>query len=293
MAAGRENGNSAGGDGIRIVASAVVLALVAALAAMVAFEPFAKDESSGATGPAAIDFGSNLSATPSQGLSCAGSSCTLWNGALAAGSTAGTVAAPIDGVIVSFTLRTKQGFGWAPVRLRVVRANGQQWGGLGASTPDVTPSDEAGQQTFDVRLPIEAGDYVGLETDDGVKGIYADASPVTGSTIQIEQPKLPAGGAPQDVGFIATSELLLRARVEPDSDADGYGDVTQDDCPADPAAQREPCAITATETTTGPATTAPTNAPATTTAAQGRRCPKGKKLKRGKCVKAKRKKPRR
>jgi hypothetical protein len=42
--------------------------------------------------------------------------------------------------------------------------------------------------------------------------------------------------------FAAHSHLELSAVVEPDADHDGFGDVTQDACPADPLRQALPCA---------------------------------------------------
>lgn len=197
---------------------------------------------SAATGKASVQFGSDLPRGTGAVLVC-DNACTIWSAAMPAADTAGTLAAPADGVITAFTLQdagTNPDNGWAPVHLRVTRTTtgGQTWSGLGISTPDVTPATNGSVQTFPARVPVGAGDYVGLETIGGnsiragiqltgasVNLLVGDAFPEPGKAIPADS-NLPGVG------------LALRATLEPDADRDGYGDETQDRSkgPSQPAA---------------------------------------------------------
>jgi hypothetical protein len=184
-----------------------------------------------ATGQASIQFGSNLAGGTPAILVCA-SPCTQWSTALPVENTAGTLTAPADGVITSFSVNsatTNLDDPWAPVHLRAIRAlsGGQTWSGLGISTPDVTPS-AAGVQTFPARVPIGAGEYIGLETPGG-GSIRAGAQLSGGSLDLLVGDTFPSNGSgiPADSNIPGVG-LLLRATLEPDADRDGFGDETQD-----------------------------------------------------------------
>ena len=60
-----------------------------------------------AASPAAVNFGSNLTAEADNvSISCAGGgTCSLWNAALPTASTSNSLVAPISGVITGFTLK--------------------------------------------------------------------------------------------------------------------------------------------------------------------------------------------
>jgi hypothetical protein len=178
----------------------------------------------------AVEFGSPLTQPSAGAQSCSGS-CTFWNTTI---NTFNPYAAPTGGVVVSFTLRKAAG-GWAPLHLRVVEPVGLAtepiWRGLTSSSPDVTPSSVAGLETFPVRIPIAAGDYVAIEFD-GPALHRATLTGIFGAVERAAGPKLPAGGSPADSGSpVSGYELLLRARIEADADSDGFGDETQDKCP--------------------------------------------------------------
>jgi Ca2+-binding RTX toxin-like protein len=199
--------------------SAVVLAAATALL------------SAPAAASAATQFGSNLASGTAAILVCA-SACTQWSTALPAQNTQGTLTAPTDGVITSFSVNSPTANPddpWAPVHLRVIRTlnGGQTWSGLGITTPDVTPSS-AGVQTFPARVPVGAGEYIGLETTGG-GSIRAGAQLPGGSLGILVGDTFPSNGS----GISADSTLpdvglLLRATLEPDADRDGFGDETQD-----------------------------------------------------------------
>lgn len=184
-----------------------------------------------AAAPAATQFGSNLSGDP--GILVCDAACTQWSAALPAAGTAGTLTAPSDGVITKYTLRdagTNPDNGWAPIHLKVIRTQdgGKNWSGLGISTPDVTPSNDGSVQSFSARVPVGAGDYIGLETPGGnsiragtqLSGatldlLIGDAFPSNGSTVPADD-NIPGLG------------LALQATLERDADRDGFGDETQD-----------------------------------------------------------------
>lgn len=182
----------------------------------------------------AYDFGDNLGDQPNQSMPCV--DCTMWNLVLHPASTAGTIGSPIDGVLVSFTIKKAASspvYGLEPIRARVIASAGSNsWRGGGASDY-VIPSAAAGLQTFPSRIPIGAGDRVGFDDDPTVNGaiplLYDNAF---AACVTIQSPRLPlAGGAAFTPECNAQWEALIRGRVEPDADHDTFGDETQDRCP--------------------------------------------------------------
>ena len=96
--------------------------------------------------------------------------------------------------------------------------------------------------TFDTRIPVEAGDLLSLRVGNPPSGGPFDfgggascAFPAAaGNTMhQGASPSDPAPGSTQALGNSYTLyRLNVTANVEPDADDDGYGDETQDACPA-------------------------------------------------------------
>lgn len=102
-----------------------------------------------------------------------------------------------------------------------------------------------GSNTFPTRIPVKAGDLIGLSGYLGVPtfpgSIYCwkagpgnvlgwiEGDPPTGSVVTVQE-EVPESASPATVA------------VEPDADADGYGDETQDRCPTD-ASTHEACPI--------------------------------------------------
>ncbi len=98
------------------------------------------------------------------------------------------------------------------------------------------PLNLKGTNTYLTRLPVQAGDYLGLagnpyalycETNNEADtfGASVGGTPV-GSTFKITNPTKRKG-----------LQVPVVARVEPDVDGDGYGDETQDKCPQSAAYQ--------------------------------------------------------
>ncbi len=125
--------------------------------------------------------------------------------------------APFTGVLVHWALRTQTAS--VSVQPAVYR---------GASTMPVVASGAIDTTmpltTADVRLAMRAGDRLGVHA--------------AGATM----PEADRGGEP-----------LVSGVIEPDADADGWGDETQDACPAEASLHVAPCHADIAVTMTGPA----------------------------------------
>jgi len=186
---------------------------------------------------AAVTIGSDLSrgtAPPSAWVPCltGDHNCTLVQTVLPGRP----LASPIDGVMVRW--RIKHASSSVPFRVRVVRgAGGGAFTGAGTqeyealSCPDIC--------TLNTRLPVKAGDQVGI---DGAAVATADIATVSGANLAAWSPFLADGQTRGPDGSYGDFELLLNADIEPDADADGFGDETQDFCANRPdPANEAPC----------------------------------------------------
>jgi hypothetical protein len=90
------------------------------------------------------------------------------------------------------------------------------------------------RQQFKTRLKISKGDVVGLQFS---VGAYGSAPYSEGTSLQLWIPPLTT--VPQLSEGTYDYELLYSASIEPDTDRDGFGDVTQDACPEDPDRQED------------------------------------------------------
>ncbi|MBJ7359280.1 hypothetical protein [Nocardioides sp.] len=147
------------------------------------------------------------------------------------------VTAPSAGVITKarFTVPAEAALN-LPHKVKVVR---------GTSTPgQYTVTAESGllavtggTSTFDVRLPVAAGDLLGLYGTAPPGTLYCDTSE-SADVIGVAAGDVPAG-ATAPFGTETGYSLPVVATVEPDADKDGFGDVTQDKCPELASAQGE------------------------------------------------------
>ncbi len=87
------------------------------------------------------------------------------------------------------------------------------------------------------RLAVQAGDAIGLYNDSNAFVMSTDM--VNFFATQVVRSFDPAVAAMPMAPTAATphSQLEVQATIEPDADADGFGDETQDQCPSDPSLQ--------------------------------------------------------
>lgn len=144
------------------------------------------------------------------------------------------LAAPTSGVLTTWIAYMPALFpeGVPPMTVRVVRV-------IGPGQTEVTAkasleSLRPGRNEFDTRLPIQAGEYLAFGSNEG-------ASIVCTTTAQEEEMNvhvtggglaLPLVQPGEKASFEATEERVpVSGVVEPDTDGDGFGDLTQDGCP--------------------------------------------------------------
>jgi hypothetical protein len=152
---------------------------------------------------------------------------------------------PYDGVLTKYQVMT--GFDTSTtsesVRLRTVHSNGSlasahvaSEGTLNSVRSTILPTNSVGG--FDARVPAAAGDHlaIGTTTDSNYAGrthCTAIAPSEVGHTGRYD------GNAAKDVNLpwvdAASRIPNVQAMLEPDADQDGYGDGSQDLCPANAA----------------------------------------------------------
>jgi hypothetical protein len=128
-------------------------------------------------------------------------------------------AAPEDGVIVRWRVRTWYG---DAMSLQVMRPTGGG-GFTEAGRTEAIIGGSGPPATLATRLPVKAGDRLGLATGDGVLGAMAAMG--DGERLRMI--------TPSPGTYVSGYRLLVQADVEPDADLDDYGDITQDECPGD------------------------------------------------------------
>ena len=174
---------------------------------------------------AATTVGSDLTKAATASVCTSGVACTYFTGD--AMTAAPVAAAPSSGVIVRW--RVKSGSSAVGTRLRTLRAvGGGNYVGVGASDP---VNLQAGITTLPARIPITAGEVIGLDNSTGAKLF---ASPVPTAAYFFTPPLAAFAHTPSKQ---TSRELLVNADIEADADNDGYGDETQDLCPGDASRQ--------------------------------------------------------
>jgi hypothetical protein len=194
---------------------------------------------------------------------CLAGGCMEVQTAIAGASTA----APSDGVVVRWRVLNAES---GPYTLRVVSFLPGSSGGVyrtyrvlnSSATENVTaPAGPLFSKisSFQTRLPIPAGAYLGLGKPSGSNfGFQASGGSATYSQVSNVGDGLAASGETHNGTF------LYDADVEPDVDGDGYGDVTQDSCPTSATVHEGPCPVVtvpggeATSRPTGTGQQAPT-----------------------------------
>src|SRR3954453_7814217 len=215
-----------------------------------------------ASAEAATTVGSSLRVRANLFVRC-NTECTAVQSARPGG--AGLVI-PQDGVITRWRVRAAtQG----TIRLRIVRREDD--GGYSSVTiaPAVTldrghrPGQDLLYQ-FPARIPVRAGDMIGVDRDAKAGGIFHSYGTNTAYAVADFAPRLTDTASDvQPSAGSAGQELLLNVDVEKDADGDGFGDESQDNCPTIANDQTDkPCSTPAPVST---APEGPTSTPVETT----------------------------
>jgi hypothetical protein len=136
-------------------------------------------------------------------------------------------AAPFSGVITSWSFQSSSAAGESPVRFKVGRhAGGDDFTIVGESEGKPIPDLDA-LHTFPVRIPVVAGDVIGLYT--APPSVFYCARPAAGHVVhQSAFGEDVALGAPATFSPVNDLQLDVSAALEHDCDKDGLGDETQD-----------------------------------------------------------------
>jgi hypothetical protein len=187
---------------------------------------------------------------------------------------AGEYSAPSAGVITSWSYQA----GSSPaliLKLKVARsAGGDDITIVGESVSKSPVLDQLNTYT-DVRIPVQAGDFIGLYNDT-LNGLLSRDTPGYATHSLVGQDPSP-GDTDTYIGPSPLPQLDVSAKVEADCDGDHFGDETQD---SDTSSCQPPPSTTTASTPTGQR------------AAAKKRCkkkPKGPK--RAKCLKKAKKLP--
>lgn len=184
----------------------------------------------------AVVSGSDLSAAPNVTFCefpMVSTTCTIAISKLPAETqAAGGPKAAIDGVIVSWSVRSMANSVEIPIRLHLVRDHT----GIAVGDPQVLPAT-AGVHSFPARMPVHAGDGIGIDAETPPSGSIGVVSSMTANTfLDLWVPQLGSTETRSpNLDEFAGYELLVNVTIEPDADGDGFGDETQDGCPVSAA----------------------------------------------------------
>ncbi|HEX5610781.1 MAG TPA: hypothetical protein VFX45_11910 [Solirubrobacterales bacterium] len=150
---------------------------------------------------------------------------------------AGGPKAAIDGVIVSWSVRSAVNTVETPIRLHLVRGHT----GVAVGAWQLLPMT-AGIHSFPARLPVSAGDGIAIDAETAPMhsiGVISNGTfeGTSGFSLDFWVPQLGPTETRDpnwdDFGY----ELLVNVTIEPDLDGDGFGDETQDASPGSPPTQ--------------------------------------------------------
>jgi hypothetical protein len=189
---------------------------------------------------AAVEFGDSCTgdgvAPPEEG----GYTLTM----LAAPAGALPLTAPSAGVITKVKLSVAESLPFAlPTNVRVLRSAG---GNNYTVVSQVTVPIVSGQTVADARLPVQAGDRLGLrgqpftyEGSDVPSLSFYCKEGGEGASLGAAKGDVPPGST-AEFNSVGKGGVPIVATLEPDADHDGFGDETQDKCPQN-AAFQIPC----------------------------------------------------
>lgn len=129
----------------------------------------------------------------------------------------------------------------AVVQLRIFRPSADGYLLAGESDPSGPLVTDA-LNTYPSRVPVAAGEVLGMRVLAGAAPPCALETLDPADAWDEILPDDMALGEAREAAFGGTGyRVNLSARLEPDADADGYGDETQDRCPSDPAVHEVAC----------------------------------------------------
>ena len=163
--------------------------------------------------------------------------CGAPNLTLQAVSPDGLYAAPSPGVLTSWSFQAAAAANSPTgLKLKVARSLGaNDFRIIGETVRE--PIAPSALNTFPARIPVQAGDVIGYFNDTGPAHCVRNA-PAPYSTRFVNS-DLPPGGFDTFL-TVGALQVDLAALLEPDADADGFGDESQDQCPTD-ASTQGPC----------------------------------------------------
>ncbi len=142
------------------------------------------------------------------------------------------IAVPAAGVVTKWNVFwTSESLAPVPQKLKVVRPTG----GLNEFQVVAESPVEGilkGRNSFDARIPVQAGDRFGLYGPGG-HTLFCDEAGV-GETMGFAFDDIAPGSIATFTPQADGEQVPVIAMVEPDGDGDGYGDETQDLCPQNP-----------------------------------------------------------
>jgi hypothetical protein len=188
-------------------------------------------------------FGSNLEGEFSAKPTPCSASCLYLQTALGGASTIATS----PGVIVRWRVLNGSSGNY---RMYVLKDNPEGSGGmflayriLGSSESEHVDAPLATTisktSSFATRVPLPVGAYIGVAVPGGNLPSFQSSAGGQAKYSRVETPATP--GATGVVGESHNGVILYDADVEPDVDADGYGDVSQDSCPSAATVHEGPC----------------------------------------------------
>jgi len=103
---------------------------------------------------------------------------------------------------------------------------------MGAASTGVSSSQSenlrlSGIYTFNTRLPVSAGDFIGIDCCAAAGNYFRN---ITGASRDTWAPPPLADGETRAPNATLAIEAMVNADIEPDTDTDGFGDETQDGC---------------------------------------------------------------
>jgi hypothetical protein len=145
-------------------------------------------------------------------------------------------AAPSSGVITQLKVNSAYP---VPVQqdLKVIRTEGTAARIVGSEAKTVLP----GANSFPTRIPVQAGDLLGLYGKEGEGALFCEGNPKD-VLLGAFGGDVPTGSSAPYITLVEPVSVPLVGVIEPDVDGDGYGDETQDGCPQS-AAVHTPCPV--------------------------------------------------